>query len=166
MAKKRSFTNFFKEEGNAGIKKLAKNYAYGPVTIKDLSDGYNVTEDCVRKLLAKAIQNPSLITDDEANLIASKSAQNQMPHSRKLKTKRTDSYYKGLMQKREENKKKVLDEERQKLIEELKIRITFIQYRIDTYDDWVSSDQELDSSKEELENELHRLERIINEFEA
>ena len=159
MPKRRNFKEFIKNIGDEKAKQIALDRAYGDntVTIAYLAKKYEISENFVRKTIEHVIVTPNLITNEEAHLIEQRSSLNQSPHTQKAETVKTKSYYNRLFQERERNKHSA--EDLASLIKERDL----IKFQLDSFEDFVSSDQEVEFQKKALQKKLSMLEKLIEE---
>ena len=161
MPKRRNFKEFIKYFGDQKAKQIALDRAYGDnsVTIAYLAEKYDISENFVRKTIEHVFITPDLISDEEAHLIEQRSSLNQAKHTQKAETIKTKNYYNRLYQEREKNKHIALEEDLRLLKEER----DHIKFQLDSYESFVSSDQEEEFQKEALKKRLSVLEKLIEE---
>ena len=103
--RKKNFTEFLEQEGEAGVENIATIYATTDVftTIRQMSEEYGITESAVSKILEYAITN-CLISYQTCLAIVEKSHRNQARHIGKGESKSTPSskHYDKLLKKRME----------------------------------------------------------------
>ena len=159
MPKKRTrLADLIKEVGDERIKKMALERAHTQgMTLEMLSKKYEIKVAHVRKLLAYAVEHPTLLSDNEAHLIADRSSLNQFPHTKQAETYTTKNYYAVLLSKRAQNQRALRETEERKILD----KISELEVLLANYNDIYSSDEELEHPREEIEEELENLKKIF-----
>lgn len=143
--------------GNQKIKKLALERAYTQgMTLGKLSEKYGLKEEDIRRILKYAIEHPTLISDNEAYLIADRASLNQFTHTKRVVTYDTKKYYTELLVTRSKNQRALQESEKDDenlLLEKIAELETFLA----NYEDIISSEDERDFPREYFEEKLKNL---------
>ena len=159
MPKRTRYAEFFEKVGDKKIRRIALDRAYSTgITINMLSKKYGYSTEQIRRILRHAIEHPTLITDAEANLIAHRSSLNQYPHTKVAELFSTKNYYVELLATRAQNQRALLEAAEKRLLE----KIAELENILANYDNFVSSSDEQEFTREDLESDIANLRKELD----